>query len=119
MIYKLIIVKDIFKLNTKITLKIKFIKKYRKRILIFLHNSIHRFLHGLLGSLIPIDTHAFVPQRQSSIVTRFRHFATSYVSKYFNTLPRVSVTPLDSSSVISFSLLGVIKKDLLYRLRTL
>ena len=57
------------------------------------YNSIHRFLHGLLGSLIPFDTHAFVPQRQSLIVTRLRHFATSRVSKYCYTPLVVFVTP--------------------------
>jgi len=50
--------------------------------LIHIHNSIHNFLLGLLGYLIPIATLAFVPQRQSSIVTCFRRFATPRVSKY-------------------------------------
>lgn len=66
----------------------------------YIHNSIHSFLLGLLGSLIPIDTLAFVPQRQSSIVTRLRRFATPQVSRYCYTPLVVFVTPLDSSIVI-------------------
>ena len=65
--------------------------------LFYIHNSIHRFLLGLLGSLIPIDTLAFVPQRQSSIVTCLRRFATPQVFKYCYTSLVVFVTPLDSS----------------------
>jgi len=65
------------------------------------YNSIHRFLHGLLGSLIPIDTHAFVPQRQSSIVICLRHLATLQVSKYCYTPLVVFITPFDSSIALS------------------
>jgi len=42
--------------------------------LISIHNSIHNFLLGLLGYLIPLATLAFVPQRQFFVVTCFRRF---------------------------------------------
>jgi len=76
-------------------------KKNNFSLIIFIiHNGIHSFLHGLLGSLIPIDTHAFVPQRQSSIVTCLRRFASPQVSTYYHTPLVVIVTSFDSSIAI-------------------